>query len=340
MTATTPATSSGEQLRVETLPSLPSLAGLYARGAASSGRIAASRALPALPGMGGSRPGEGGGEPFTLPHVAYRVAGVETAGMAPHLRDYQRLLHEPAADILPAGYLHVLAFPLATAVMVRGDFPLPLLGMVHLSNEVEQRKPVRLGDRLEVRAWSENLRPHRRGVQVDLVAEVRADTGSTASESLVWRGVSTYLAKGFQASEVVDGGAAAEQADDEDGAPSGTWTPPMPTGRWALGPGTGRAYGAVSGDRNPIHMSALAAKAFGFPRTIAHGMYSAARALADVGNARGDAYRWTVEFGKPVLLPGTVDVAVTPATDTAGYTYVGWSARTRKKHFEGAVTPL
>jgi hypothetical protein len=68
-------------------------------------------------------------------------------------------------------------------------------------------------------------------------------------------------------------------------------------------------------------------------------MYSAARALADVGHARGDAYRWTVAFGKPVLLPGTVDVAVTPAADS-GYTYVGWSARTRQKHFEGAVTPL
>ena len=341
MTATTPVTSAGEPLHVETLPSLPGLSGLYARGAASSGRIAAARALPG--GMGGSRQGGDGEDAgaVTLPAVAYRVSGVKTASLAPHLRDYQRLVHELALDVLPAGYLHVLAFPLATAVMVRGDFPLPLLGMVHLSNVVEQRGPVHLGDRLEVRAWSENLRPHRRGVQVDLVAEVRTDTGGAESDQPVWRGVSTYLAKGFHVPDTGEAAASsAESPQDEDRTPQGTWMPPMPTGRWALGPGTGRAYGAVSGDRNPIHMSALAAKAFGFPRAIAHGMYMASRALADVGHQRGDAFRWSVEFGKPVLLPGTVDVAVTPRDDGPGYTYAGWSARSRQKYFEGAVTPL
>lgn len=34
----------------------------------------------------------------------------------------------------------------------------------------------------------------------------------------------------------------------------------------------GRRYGKLSGDFNPIHMHALAAKAFGFPDAITHGM--------------------------------------------------------------------
>ncbi|MEL7977299.1 MaoC/PaaZ C-terminal domain-containing protein [Isoptericola sp. F-RaC21] len=339
MTATAPATSAGEPLRVETLPTLPGLGTLYARGAAASGRIAAGRAMPGLPVIGQARSAEGDGEPapLTLPDVAYHVTGVPTADLAHHLHDYQRLLHEPVTDVLPAGYLHVLAFPLATAVMVRGDFPLPLLGMVHLANAVELRGPVVLGDVLEVRAWAENLRPHKRGVQVDLVAEVRrqADPGSAP----VWRGVSTYLAKGFHLPwTAADADGAAQEPDGEERAPAGTWTPPLPTGRWALGPGTGRAYGAVSGDRNPIHLSALSAKAFGFPRAIAHGMYTAARALADVGHARGDDYRWTVEFASPVLLPGTVDVAVTPDAD--GFAYVGWNGGRGRQHFRGTVTPL
>ncbi len=338
MTASTPVTGAGEPLRVETLPALPGLGGLYAKGAASSGRIAAGRALPGLPGIGAGRAeGEPQGEqPLTLPDVALHVPAVPTADLTGHLHDYQRLLHEPVTDVLPAGYLHVLAFPLATAVMVRGDFPLPLLGMVHLANDVEVRDEVRVGDLLEVRAWSENLRPHRRGVQVDLVTEVRrAGAGSTPP---VWRGVSTYLAKGFHLPWSEEENGAAGQADGEDRAPAGTWVPPLPTGRWVLGPGTGRAYGAVSGDRNPIHLSALSAKAFGFPRAIAHGMYTAARALADVGHSRGTAYRWTVEFAKPVLLPGTVDVAVTPSGQ--GFEYVGWNGGRRQKHFEGTVSPL
>ncbi|MCA5892070.1 hypothetical protein LEP48_01725 [Isoptericola sp. NEAU-Y5] len=341
MTAATPATGAGDPLRVESLPTLPGLGGLYARGAASSGRIAAGRALPGLPVIGYGRAGDGdddGGGTLVLPDVAYQVTGVATAGMTAHLHDYQRLLHEPVTDVLSAGYLHVLAFPLATAVMVRPDFPLPLLGMVHLANAVELRGPVQLGDVLEVRAWAENLRPHRRGVQVDLVAEVRrADDPAGVP---VWRGVSTYLAKGFEAPGTEPAGVTEPEDAAEDRAPVGTWAPPLPTGRWALGPGTGRAYGAVSGDRNPIHLSALSAKAFGFPRAIAHGMYTAARALADVGHARGEAYRWTVRFAKPVLLPGTVDVAVTPAADGVGFDYVGWNGGRRIKHFEGSVTPL
>ncbi|SKC75625.1 MaoC family dehydratase [Krasilnikoviella flava] len=342
MTAGTPATGAGEPLRVESLATLPGLGGLYARGAAASGRIAAGRAMPGLPVIGQGRSVEGDGEaaPLTLPDVAYQVTGVPTADLAHHLHDYQRLLHEPVTDVLPAGYLHVLAFPLATAVMVRGDFPLPLLGMVHLANDVELRGHVVLGDVLEVRAWAENLRPHKRGVQVDLVAEVRRQSEPDARP--VWRGVSTYLAKGFHLPWTsADAESSADAPDDaEDRAPAGTWTAPLPTGRWALGPGTGRAYGAVSGDRNPIHLSALSAKAFGFPRAIAHGMYTAARALADVGHARGDAYRWTVEFASPVLLPGTVDVAVTPDPDGPGFAYVGWNGGRGRQHFRGTVTPL
>ncbi|MDF2808262.1 MAG: hypothetical protein K0S43_3208, partial [Cellulosimicrobium sp.] len=257
----------------------------------------------------------------------------------------------------------VLGFPLATAVMVRTDFPLPLLGMVHLANSVSVLRPVRLGDTLEVRAWAERLRPHRRGVQVDLVTEVsvertgdeRAAGSGLSATTLAYRGVSTYLAKGV----TLPGG----PADEDVTAASGTeaFVAPLPTARWALGAGTGRAYAAVSGDRNPIHTSALGAKAFGFPRAIAHGMYTAARALAEAGPRRGDAYDWTVTFAKPVLLPSRVDVALRPAGDlpaavrnavgevraavpdgpgdqTTGVVYQAWDGKGRL-HLAGRVTP-
>lgn len=343
--------SDGEGLDIETLPAMPGLAGLYARGAASSGLIAAGRALPSIPGL--ASPAASSDEVVTLPRVVHRVAGVPTAGLRTHLRDYQRLMHEPVSELLPSGYLHVLAFPLATSVMVRGDFPLPLIGMVHLANDASLLAPVTVGDVLEVRSWAERLRPHRRGVQLDVVAEVRV------GDELAWRGVSTYLSRGFRLPDdaLPDAGSHAPVGPDDEArpdAPAGvtpdagtdpatgpraeSWNPPLPTGRWALPGGTGRAYGAISGDRNPIHLSALSAKAFGFPRAIAHGMYTAGRALAEVGPARGATYRWTVEFGRPVLLPGTVDVAITASDD--GFEYVGWNAGRRLRHFKGTVLPL
>lgn len=308
------------------LPEVPGLVGLYARGAGASGRLALARRV--------------GRAPSTLPDVAYEVHGVRADAL--RLTEYQHLLGEPASDRLPAGFVHVLAFPVATALMARTDFPLPLAGLVHLANRVAQRRPVTLDDTLDVRACAQDLRPHRSGTQVDLVTEVR--TGDT----LAWRGVSTYLARGVRLGsedpvrpdaagvEVAASGPARAAAGVDERAP---FVPPAPTGRWRLAGDTGRRYAAVSGDRNPIHLSGLSAKALGFPRAIAHGMYTAARALADVGAARGDAFDWSVEFGSPVLLPGTVTVRVAH-DDAAGFTFAGWDARSGKPHLTGTVTPL
>ncbi|MGW6131207.1 MaoC/PaaZ C-terminal domain-containing protein [Cellulomonas sp. NPDC055163] len=329
------------------LPGVPPLGRLYARGAASSGRLALARRL--------------GRGPVDLPEVAYLVAGVQAD--AAHLTAYQHLLGETASDVLPAGFVHVLAFPVATAVMARPDFPLPLAGLVHLSNEVTQHVPLRLGQPVDVRAWAQALAAHRTGTTVELVTEVRlAGAARELGEGPVaWRGVSTYLAKGTYLVRSGDGSDGGASGGSDGGATGGSdgvgepevardgaaarerpaFVPPVPTARWELDAGTGRRYAAVSGDRNPIHLSAVSAKALGFPRAIAHGMYTAARALATVGAERGDAFTWSVEFAKPVLLPGSVAVRV--AADGApgdGYTYAGWHARTGRVHLTGSVRPL
>lgn len=281
-----------------------------------------------------------------LPDVAYRVDGVRAD--AERLTAYQHLLGETGSDALPAGFVHVLGFPVAMALMTRTDFPLPLLGLVHLANRVEQRHELTLGGDLTVRAWAERLRAHRSGTQVDLVVEVGLGEGVGVS----WRGVSTYLAKGrhlpgLALVETADGAGPAGgdvterrvpgQADCEFTGSDGTAF--AATAQWRLGADVGRRYAAISGDRNPIHLSALTAKAFGFKRAIAHGMYTASRALAAVGPARGDAFGWDVSFDRPVLLPGTVAVNIA-ALPGGGHTYLGWNPRSGKQHFSGSVTPL
>lgn len=321
-----PSSSAQSPRTTTTLATVPTLGGLYAR-------ALRPRRSPDLAHA-------------TLPDVTYRVADV-VADEA-QLVAYQRLLGEPVDGTLPAGFVHVLAFPVATALMVRDDFPLRLAGMVHLSNAVTVHRTISSDERLLVHAHAENLRPHRKGTQVDLVTEVSARYGAGDSTEVVWRGVSTYLAKG-----AVTGSGAG--SSPEDGSAHQSFAPPTPTARWHLDAATGRRYAAVSGDHNPIHLSALTAKAFGFPRAIAHGMYTASRALAQVGPSRGEAFDWTVEFASPVLLPGTVDVAVSPrphspdlaASDavadrhgTPGYDYLGWDARRTRLHLSGIVVPL
>src|SRR5699024_8322848 len=327
----------------QTLPQVPSLAGLYANAAARSARLMVTKPQTAT----------------TLPHVAYRVEQVRADDA--QLARYQHLLGDVLTDALPAGYVHVLGFPVAMAVMAREDFPLPLLGMVHIANQVQGRRPIDFQERLSVRAWAQELRRHAKGTQVELVVEV---TGS-AAEEVAWRGVSTYLAKGRTLPGIPE---AVETPRAGEEWPEGL---PEPSAQWRLGAGTGRAYADVSGDRNPLHLGALPAKAFGFPRAIAHGMYTAARALTEVTVDRPEAFTWQVAFGKPVLLPGTVSFAsrvvpgsgsgsVVPAstgtpeaptgvetsagpatsraTPAGGSTeFVGWHPRSQRVHFSGRV---
>ena len=284
---------------------VPGLAGLYARGVAASVRFAAARRTSVDPGS----------VPDT--HLVVR----EVRADADRLTAYQHLVGEPGTDVLPAGFVHVMAFPLATALMVRDDFPLPLLGMVHLANRVEQRRALRLGEELDVVVHAERLVAHRAGVTVDLVVDV------TVGPEVVWHGVSTYLAGGMR----LAGAERPERGEKPE------WTPPTPTGQWRLTPHDARLYAAVSGDRNPIHSSKIGARAFGFPATIAHGMHTAARGLADVGAARGGAFTWAVEFAKPVLLPGTVTTAI--SSDEQGFTVEGWSTKNGKRNLTIRVEP-
>lgn len=300
------------------LGEMPSLSKLYVNAAAQAAR---RRVL-------GTHNGS------NLPATGHEVRGVRAD--VGNLTAYQHLIGLTARDILPAGYLHALAFPLAMSVMNRDDFPLPLLGMVHLSNHVEQRSPVLFTESLDIQARVENLRGHRAGTQLDVVAEIRG----AGTPDIKWTGRSSYLAKGVFLPGIDKPTPHNGQAD---------FTPPDPTAIWHLGVDTGRAYAAVSGDFNPIHLSVLSAKALGMRRSIAHGMYLASRALADVGPAKGETFTWDVTFEAPVFLPARValditalDIATaqTPGEGWQRAEFVAWNPRSGRRHFSGSVAPF
>lgn len=225
----------------------------------------------------------------TLPDV--RVARAGVAVDVPSLAAYARVCRLPLAATVPLTYPHLLAFPLQMVVMAGDGFPLPLLGAVHVKNRIEVTRPLTVGDPLDIDVWAQDLRPHRRGTQVDLVSEV-----STRGEA-VWRGVSTYLARGTEHPD-------APRSD----SPSTAALDAVRSGpQWRLRDDTGREYAAVSGDWNPIHLHPLTARPLGFPGAIAHGMYSYARAIGALGpRLPQGALTSRVWFRKPVRLPSTV----------------------------------
>ncbi|ROP39453.1 MaoC family dehydratase [Saccharothrix texasensis] len=227
------------------------------------------------------------------------------------LSRYNRVCGFGARDELPITYPHVLGFESQLRLMTGPGFPFPLPGLVHVANRIRRRRPLRASEPLSLHVALADLRPHERGRQFDVVT-----TASVDGEE-VWVDVSTYLRR--------EGGTAKEPAPGAEA--------PAPTARWRLPADLGRRYADASGDRNPIHLHPLTAKAFGFPRAIAHGMWSKARCVAAFEGRLPDAYEVDVRFKAPIPLPGEVDFSAAPAD--GGWRFALWSDR---PHLEGVIS--
>jgi MaoC like domain len=294
--------------------------------------------------------------PSTLPDISLVRRKVKID--RDQLARYDRVCGFRLTDVLPPTYPHLLAFPLAMRLMSAADFPFPVVGVVHVANRITIFRDIDAGEALDVTVRCANLRPHHRGQQFDVIASVTSD------DETVWHGVSTYLSRGGRrtdgasgaepatgsagpdARQVARGADMADSGDISDmsgGDPAVTGpTSPSgagldaaaPTARWRVPGNIGNRYAAVSGDRNPIHTSRIGARLFGFPRPIAHGMWTKARCLAALEGRLPEQYTVDVTFRRPVLLPSTVGFAAAATGD-------GWEFRVdgRKPHLAGVVTP-
>jgi acyl dehydratase len=257
----------------------------------------------ALPTFG-TRPAAAPPVVLRLPEVHPRREDVEA---------YCAVVGERPGDRLPLLYPHVLGFGLQMLLMTDSAFPFPALGLVHVVNEVTALRPLLTGTPLGVTVRAAGVRPHARGRVVDLVTAVSQDGVEG------WRETSTYLRREPSAS--VPGSAeSAGSADSTDSVGPGG---PAVTGDaeglnfsadWRLPADLGRRYARVSGDVNPIHLSAWTARPLGFPRAIAHGMWTAAAVVGALEGRVPDAVRYTVQFRRPILLPARVRLftVVTP----------------------------
>jgi hypothetical protein len=273
-------------------------------------------ALPALPGIG-NLPGikhTGATAPdlvLELPHVRTDKA---------HLARYNEICGYAPTDTLPPLYPHFAAFGLHLTLMTDTAFPFAPMGLVHLRNHLEHRRPIGVDEEFDLAVKAHDLRPHPKGQLIDITTTARVEGVPVWSETM------TIFSRGRK------------------GAGEETTRPPLdgvdaPSGvvEWKLNGNLGRRFASVSGDRNPIHLYPLTAKAFGFSSNIAHGMWTKSAALAALQNRLPKAYTVDVEFRKPVLLPTTVIFGsrVQDGVTTFGVT----SARKPGTHLVGQVVP-
>lgn len=280
------------------LTEVPKNSGLFVK--------AALGALP-VPGLSNRKP--------TLPDRTVRLEGFKVD--PDHLAAYCRATGLRFGDSLPLTYPFVLSFPLAMQLVVARDFPFVAVGAVHAENVIERTREISVSEPLDFETHIENLREHPKGLLVDAITEVNV------GRELVWRQVTTFL---HQQRTSLSGGPKPEPKPDE---------VPPPLKALRVDQKMINRYAAASGDHNPIHTSALGAKAFGFPKPIAHGMWSAATVLGALEGRIPEKVTYGVKFGKPIFLPSTVNLYADQVSD-------GWdiSLKNPKKGFPHLTATL
>lgn len=253
-----------------------------------------------------------------LPDRAVKVEGLQIDRS--NVAQYAAVTGLRYGDEVPLTYPFALTFPVVMSLVTGFDFPFAAMGSVHTENRITQHRPIAVTDSVDVTVHAENLREHRKGLLVDILTDVHV------GNDLAWQQVTTFLHQ--QRTSLSD-----EPKPPKKKPPK----LPPPTGVLTVSAGQIRRYASVSGDHNPIHTNPVAAKLFGFPTVIAHGMFTAAAVLRTIEGQLPDAVKYSVRFGKPVVLPAKTNLFVERVAD-------GWDLALRNSkgepHLTGTVRAL
>jgi acyl dehydratase len=234
-----------------------------------------------------------------------RRAGVRKGGRVPNLcakwldaaadprnlGEYRKACGINKDGLLPLLYPYVLTGGLQLSIVAAPRFPLPFFGMVHQRNRILQHRRIGDMERMNVSCSVGESRVVKQGLEFDIVSEISVDG------ERVWECVSTYLSRGSY-------GEAGEP-------PPGSRLPDLETpseeANWDVPRGMGRRYARIGGDYNPIHVSSILARFFGFKRAIVHGMWSAACCLQHLPQFKNHgAVRFDVAFKGPIFVGSRV----------------------------------
>ena len=183
-----------------------------------------------------------------------------------NLAEYRAVTASRDSESMPLFYPHVMLGSAHLALVSDPRFPLRAIGMLHLRNHIIRHRSINPSESFDVSCGLGAHRVTDKGLEfdVDTVLRVKGDT--------VWESVSTLFKRG-RFGPADEPSPWTERFEKIEGSEIASF--PVATD-------VGKQYARVSGDHNPIHVSRVGARLFGFRTTIAHGMWTAARSLAAV----------------------------------------------------------
>jgi acyl dehydratase len=228
---------------------------------------------------------------------------------------------------VPSSFMETLFQGLMVEIVLAPSFPFSPFGVIHLSQAMQQHRAVAHDAVLDLRCTLDRVLQTKRGFE--LAIGMRAEQAGEP----VWEGSAGLISRGKATRAGKTATAKPPPAQD-----AGGWSEPLALD---VAGDTGRRYAAVSGDYNPFHLYGVLAKLFGFPKPIAHGMWTLSRALAWVEAGLDDlpeAHTVQASFKKPLFMPGTVTLQQRPLEATDGRAFEVRHARKDHPHLVGELS--
>eukprot|EP01119_Soliformovum_irregulare_P003996 TRINITY_DN15011_c0_g1_i1.p1 TRINITY_DN15011_c0_g1~~TRINITY_DN15011_c0_g1_i1.p1 ORF type:complete len:348 (+),score=112.23 TRINITY_DN15011_c0_g1_i1:52-1095(+) len=201
--------------------------------------------------------------------------------------------YDSKSEDLPPSYIFGNSISLFGSVLSHPSYPLKSMAPItHMKQTISLIKPLCTHDRFSLRGIFQGGRITERGSDIDAVVEIYPSADFDA-KGIIGQGVSSFL--------IIKKRGVPQAATNVELPPiTNTTTFKVPAN-------LGLQYAAASGDYNPWHINAVAAKAFGFKKAIAQGYWELARCIAEIGD-RCPEYPLTIEaeWKRPLFLPSTV----------------------------------
>lgn len=215
------------------------------------------------------------------------------------------------SDQVPPLFLYADSFRLVMSATAQPQFGFNPIGTVLAGARVRIERPVLKTEKLR---YSVRIDPQRYAWSDKKDAECWVEiTASDENGKLVWKSEILMVALNPKRKQIGGGHAEHKQDSSEKLEDQNR----LLLARLQVPADAGRAFGAISGDRNPVHMFSASARLFGYKQPIAHAMMLvgclelALRSSTDAGHReRRYPLELECEFKRPTLLPALLDAVL------------------------------